>query len=443
MGGVVRVNHDRAHGNSALAGIFLHDDIRVFKNLNDFVAERRFCRFDVHDGIVLSGLHEVDPFAEERILLGCNLREIQFCGKGSEFSLCEGRTNRDLVVGGQSAGAFGFDTDENGVAELVYGSFGSLHEVADICIGSCEECCRRSACNQLGPDAVFDFLTGGLVECDDSESLFGVAFCMAYGGKRNRFDLVGDFLDRNALENIIVCRRKLLDSVVVDAFVGKAYNGGIAVLGREPELASRCSLAKGCREDAFLEEGVACNGFFVEGVNGQVFVTRVVGVAHKNGLGSGKQNRRGFGKGDRVGIEYDGDVEGLLVGNAKCIGERNFSKNARIVVNGVVQFLEVCTRELVQERAVFLALLGLGLRTFREQARACLGGSLNLGPGPIVGEGVAEVGICVIGVLEVFDEGHAAVAFHFLEMSGQLQMNIEMAPVVAPGLNLAEPLVDA
>ena len=108
-----------------------------------------------------------------------------------------------------------------------------------------------------------------------------------------------------------------------------------------------------------------------------------------------------------------------------------------------MQFLEVCVAELVQERAVFLALLRLGLRGFREEHGAFLGGRLNLGAGPVMGECAAEVGVCVFGILEVFDEGRVAVAFHLLEVRRQLQVDVEVAPVVIPYLDLAEPFFDA
>ena len=291
---------------------------------------------DIDGRVELLGLHEVDPFAEERILLRSDFGKIQFGGEGAEFALCQSGTNRNLVVGGSSAGSFGFDADQDGVAELVHGSFGGLDEIADICIGPCEEgCCGRTR-NKLRPDAVFDFLTGGLVERDDSESLFGVTFCVAYGGKRNGLDLVGNFLDGNTLEDFVVCCRQLLDSVLVDAVVCEAYNGGIAILRGEPELAGGCPVTERCRKDAFLEEGATRNGFFVEGVDGHVFVARVVGIAHKNGLGSGQQERYGFGKGDSVGIENDGDVEGLLVGNAECVCQGDYGKDAMVCIDCVM-----------------------------------------------------------------------------------------------------------
>ena len=66
-----------------------------------------------------------------------------------------------------------------------------------------------------------------------------------------------------------------------------------------------------------------------------------------------------------------------------------------------------------------------------------------MGAGPVMGECAAEVGVCVFGILEVFDEGRVAVAFHLLEMGCQLQVDVEVAPVVVPYLDLAEPFFDA
>ena len=63
--------------------------------------------------------------------------------------------------------------------------------------------------------------------------------------------------------------------------------------------------------------------------------------------------------------------------------------------------------------------------------------------GPVVGKGVAKVSVCVFGIFKVFDESGAAIAFHLFEMSCQLQMDVEVIPVVAPGLDLTKPLVDA
>ena len=76
--------------------------------------------------------------------------------------------------------------------------------------------------------------------------------------------------------------------------------------------------------------------------------------------------------------------------------------------------------------------MGLDLGRFREKAGTCLSGSLDLSPGPVMGEGVAKVGIRVFGILEVFDQGGIAVSFHFLEMGSQLQMDVQMAPVGVP-----------
>ena len=68
------------------------------------------------------------------------------------------------------------------------------------------------------------------MECDDTKSLFGMALCVADSRKRDRFDLVGNFLDRNPLEDFVVRGRELLDSVIVDAFVGERDDCRVAVL---------------------------------------------------------------------------------------------------------------------------------------------------------------------------------------------------------------------
>ena len=143
----------------------------------------------------------------------------------------------------ETTGAFGFHAKENGVAELVHGAFGRLDVIADVCVRPCKEGGCRGACNKSGPNSVFDFLTGRLVECNDTKSLFGMALCVADSRKRDRFDLVGNFLDRNPLEDFVVRGRELLDSVIVDAFVGERDDCRVAVLRGEPEFPSRCALA--------------------------------------------------------------------------------------------------------------------------------------------------------------------------------------------------------
>ena len=77
-----------------------------------------------------------------------------------------------------------------------------------------------------------------------------------------------------------------------------------------------------------MEEGAARDGFFVEGVDRQVVVTRVVRVANEHGLGRGKQDRQGFGHRDGVGVKNNRNVEGLLFGNVERVGKFIDDENA-------------------------------------------------------------------------------------------------------------------
>ena len=95
------------------------------------------------------------------------------------------------MVGRGSADTFGFETDKDDIAELVYRSFGSFNKVADIGVGPIEEGGRRRTYGKSCADGVFNFLTGRLVERYNAKRLFGVTFGVANGRLCNRFDFIG------------------------------------------------------------------------------------------------------------------------------------------------------------------------------------------------------------------------------------------------------------
>ena len=356
-----------------------------------------------------------------------------------KFLLGECRAGGNLVV----ACNFRFAANEDGIPEAVNGAVRRLYEEADVLIRAREECRHGSACQELGADSVFDFAAGGLVECDDSKCFFGVAFGMLQGCLRNGVHLVIDDPEADSLERFAAWGRELLDAVVVDVAVRKRNESGVAIQRREPELAGRNALTERCCQDAFLEERRMRERLVLEGVKWLEFQRRIVRVADKDGLASGKDGRDCFGNRDAVGIQDECDVKSSLFGNPEGVAQGKVRKRVGILLDGLVQLAEVRVAELVQKFTVCLALLGPFLGRLRKQVRTCLGDILDLFPAPAGRHDIDEFLVRVLGVGNELHQSLAWVAFHFLEQSGQLHVDVEVFPVFAPGLDLAEPFFDA
>ena len=436
---IVRVDNDGTDGDSAAGEAFFRLDVLAGECLEYLFAERRCGRRCRVVCVVFLVLQVADPFAEKGVLLVVALCGVCFRYENLQFLFSEGRADGDLVV----ACNFRFTTNEDDIPETVDGAVRRLYEETDVRVRAREKCRNGGASQELGANGVFDFATGGLVECDDSESLFGVALGVLQGGLRNGVHLVFDDLESDSLERFAARRRELLDAVVVDMAVGESDECGIAVQRREPELAGRDALPE-CRcQDAFLEEGRVRERLVLEGVKRLELQRRIVRVADKDGLACCKNGRDRFGDRDAVGIQDERDVKRGLLGNAEGVAQRKVRQGIGILFDGLVQFAEVCVAELVQKFAVRLAFLGTFLGRLRKQVRAGLGDILDLFPAPAGRHDVDEFLVRIFGIGYELHQTLARVAFHFLEQGGQLHVDVEVVPVFAPRFDPAEPFFDA
>ena len=151
----------------------------------------------------------------------------------------------------------------------------------------------------------------------------------------------------------------------------------------------------------------------------------------------------GYGLGDRdaVGIEQEYHVVLEVLALRESLVYVHDRELAGI--GDGMHFAEVRVAELVEQRAVLLALLRMRLRCACENFGEVLVDELHLGARPCVGAGVHNLVADGAWVLQVLPQALAAVRFHLFEKYGEVQVRIDAFPAGAPLADSRKPLVQA